>query len=105
MTRYMTTIKSLAEHIDKVARRPVPEHRPEGPVKHDGPHSASFSKEEIHAASLLHAAPGDGSAPERARRMAALQQRMGNARLSRLLDEVGAPDPHTHRSANVPKRK
>ncbi len=101
----MTTIKTLAEHMDKVARRPVPEHLPEGPVKHDGPHSVSFSKEDVHAASLLHAAPGDGSAPERARRMAALQQRMGNARLSRLLDEIGAPHPHAHPSPEIPKRK
>jgi len=100
----MTTTKALAEHMDKVARRPVPEHMPDGPVKHDGPHSASFSKEEIHAASLLHAAPGDGSAPERARRMAALQHCMGNARLCRLLDEIGAPAPHPHPSPEIPKR-
>ena len=101
----MTTIKAMAEHMDKVARRPVPEHLPEGPVKHDGPHVASFSKEEIHAASLLHAAPGDGSAPERARRMAALQRCMGNARLCRLLDEIGVRDPHAHPSQEIPKRK
>jgi len=101
----MTTVKTLAEHMDKVARKPVVEHLPDGPVKHDGPHPVSFSKEEIHAASLLHAAPGNGTAPERARRMAALQQQMGNARLCRLLDEIGTPPPHAHPSPEIPKRK
>jgi hypothetical protein len=79
--------------------------------KAEGPQHAAFSKEEIHAASLLHAPPGDGSAPERARRMAALQHRMGNARLDRLLGEAGVPEtggvPKTGRveAEEIPKRE
>jgi hypothetical protein len=84
----MTMKKASGEHMEKLAERPIVEGKSEEIEKVQGPQHAAFSKDEIHAASLLHAPPGDGSAPERARRMAALQQYIGNARLTRLLGEI-----------------
>ena len=100
----MATKKTPAEQEGKTARIPGMNHNPAEPDKMEGPQHAAFSKEEIHAASLLHAPPGDGSAPERARRMAALQRRMGNARLTRLLGEIGVPQVGVE-PEDIPKRE
>jgi hypothetical protein len=101
----MIAKKTSAEHAEKSTQMPTVDEKPGEPEKVEGPEHAAFSKEEIHAASLLHAPPGDGSAPERARRMAALQRRMGNARLTRLLGEIGVPEAGGVESEEIPKRE
>jgi hypothetical protein len=101
----LTANKAPAEHADKAARMPVVDDKARAPEKVEGPQHAAFSKEEIHAASLLHAPSGDGSAPERARRMAALQRRMGNARLTRLLGELGVQQESGVEPQDIPKRE
>jgi hypothetical protein len=100
----METIRKLAKSTDRPMRMPVDD-KPGAPEKHDGPQHGTFSKDEIHAAGLLHAPPGDGTASERARKMAALQQRMGNARLSRLLRETGVAPVHEAEPSEVAKRQ
>jgi hypothetical protein len=100
----MTMKKAQDGQAKNASRRPGNEH--EMPESHiAGPQHAAFSKEEVHAASLLHAPHGDGSAPARARKMAALQHRMGNARLSRLLGEAGVPETAGVEAEEIPKRE
>lgn len=101
----METIRKLAKSMDQPARMPAVDDKAGAPEKVGGPQHAAFSKEEIHAASLLHSASGDGSAPERARRMAALQRRMGNARLTRLLGELGVQQESGVEPEQIPKRE
>lgn len=104
----MSTLKTLAERLEKAPRRSDAAEQDVTPVKSDGPRP--LGAEEIHAAGLLHAAPGNGGAPQRARRMARLQQALGNARLVRLLGEVGVPKgPGEERPGpehpEIPRRK
>jgi hypothetical protein len=98
-------MKKATAQPEKPAQPKAVDHKPEEPEKVGGPQHAAFSKEEIHAASLLHAPAGDGSAPERARRMAALQHRMGNARLTRLLGELGVQQAGGVEPEDIPKRE
>ena len=106
----MTAKKAQEREVSTASRRPGNEPGTAA-SEVDRPEQAAFSKEEVHAASLLHAPHGNGSAPERARKMAALQHRMGNARLDRLLGEAGVPEtggvPKTGRveAEEIPKRE
>jgi hypothetical protein len=100
----------MKEKDNRAGQVPIPRVRAAdtgvpAPEKHDGPQHGTFSKDEVLAAGLLHAPPGDGTAPERARKMATLQQRMGNARLSRLLRETGVAPVHEVEPSEVPKRQ
>jgi hypothetical protein len=104
-TKAMATKRTPVEQANSATQRAAMDQRSSEPLKVEGPQHAAFSKEEIHAASLLHAPSGTGSAPERARRMAALQRLMGNARLTRLLGELGVQQESGVGPEQIPKRE
>ena len=84
---------------------PAPEAVAHDHDEHHKEHPIAFTKQDVHAAGLLHAPTGDGGAPERARQMARLQHGLGNARLSRLLKEQGVPSAEHTETKRPPERK
>jgi hypothetical protein len=78
--------KEMAEQPEK-APPPAVDVKKAAPEKEDGPRKAT------EAVGLLAAADQRAMAAERARKMAAMQRTMGNARLARVLEGAKAKNP------------
>jgi hypothetical protein len=75
----MGKMKQLAEDAAKEAPAPMIDDKPKAPDKKAGPHAAAAGAQaDIRAVE-------QAAITERARRMAALQRKVGNARLGRML--------------------
>jgi hypothetical protein len=84
----MPKMKQLAEDAAKETPAPMIDEKPKAPDKKGGPHMAGGG---AHAD--IRAAEQAADVPERARRMAALQRKVGNARLGRMLASAAKDVP------------
>jgi hypothetical protein len=87
----MTESKTQAEEQKKASDAPIIKKKPESPRKDHGPQAAGPAHAGAHAGALLPALERSASALERAQKASAMQQKLGNARLGRIMGATTAP--------------
>jgi tetratricopeptide (TPR) repeat protein len=88
----MPRSKTLVEVAEKPAPSPAVDDKHETPDKKDGPHTAQATAAE--AADLLQEEKPAATATARARTVAALQRKLGNTRLAKMLGKAPAAEAH-----------
>jgi hypothetical protein len=92
----MGKTKQLVEDATKETPAPMIDDKPKAPDKKGGPHTADVSPN-----ADMQAAEKTANVPERARRMAALQRKVGNAQLGRMLGSAAKDVPAVQAEAET----